>query len=328
MIAALNYDHPQRGMIKAWADRFPHNVREYDFLERQRNGLMIEDINVEFFDFARSYRPDLIFMQLQESGIIQAATLRQIREALPKTVLTHWMGDCRTQVGDYIASISRITHLSLLSNVGQIREYEYASGVGRTHYLQIGLDYDEDVMGIPNWTPPFRVPDVVFCGGYYPESFPDGTSERVETVRAVLAAGIDVGVVSPGPWPGEIPYMGTCTVKQQHHVWKRAKVCLNVNHFNRIERYYSDRQLISMASGRPVVCWGVPGLEREFKDRFHCMFFNRPEQAVDRVRELLGNPQLANEIGQAGRDEVIRNHTWAHRVEEVLPEINRIHEAL
>lgn len=328
LIAAINYDHPQRGMIKAWADRYPHNVREYDFLQRNRDGLTYEDINLEFVAFARDYRPDLLFMQLQESGVIQPDSLRAIREALPRTVVAHWMGDCRVSVSDYLAGICRITHVSLVSNVGQLYMYDYFAGPGRSKYLQIGLDWDEDVLGLPAWNPPFRVPDVVFCGGYYPESFPDGTSERVQTIRAIQNAGVDIGVVSPGPWPADIPYAGSCTVKQQHHVWKRAKVCLNVNHFNQIERYYSDRQLISMASGKPVVCWGVPGLEREFQDRKHCLFFRYPQEAVHRVLELLGNPTLAAQIGAAGREEVLKNHTWAKRVEEVLPELERIHASL
>ena len=328
LVAAINYDHPQRGMIKAWADRYPHNVREYDFLQRQRDGLSNEGVNAEFVEFVRSYRPDLIFMQLQESGVIEPAALGTIRNALPRTVLAHWMGDCRVSVSDYLANICRVTHVTLVSNVGQIHLYEYFSGPGRTKYFQIGLDWDEDVMGIPHWDPPFRVPEVVFCGGYYPESFPEGTSERVQVIKAIQNAGVDIGVVSPGPWPSDIPYAGACTVKQQHHIWKRAKVCLNVNHFNQIEQYYSDRQLISMASGKPLVCWAVPGLEREFKDRVHCMFFRYPHEAVHRVIELLNNPSLASQIGAAGREEVLKNHSWARRIEEVLPELNRIHAAL
>ena len=328
LIAAINYDHPQRGMIKAFADRFPHNVRDYDFFQRNRDGLTYEDINLEFIEFARSYKPDLIFMQLQESGVIQPATLGAIREILPRTVLAHWMGDCRVSVSDYLALICRVTHVTLVSNEGQLHLYDYFAGNGRSKYLQIGLDWDEDVLGIPDWTPPFRVPDVVFCGGYYPESFPEGTSERVQTVQAIQNAGVDIGVVSPGPWPPGINYVGSCTVKQQHHVWKRAKVCVNVNHFNQIPMYYSDRQIISMASGKPVVCWAIPGLEREYRDGEHCHFFKYPQEAAHRVIELLQNPSLAAKIGAAGREEVLKNHTWAKRVEQVLPELNRIHAAL
>ena len=328
LVSAINYDHPQKGMVQAFAERFPHNVREYDYLERQRGGKTLEEINNDFLDFAKEYRPDLIFMQLQESDVLKPNTLRNVRELLPKTVLTHWMGDCRNQIADYTAAVSRVTHLSLLSNVGQIPYYEHYSGQGRTHYLQIGLDWEEDVLGIPAWEPPFRVPDVVFVGGYYPESFPDGTFERLSTVRAIQAAGIDIGVVSPSPWPTIVNYLGRCTVKQQHHVWKRAKVCVNVNHFNHIERYYSDRQIISMASGRPLACWKVPGLEKEFQDGVHCLFFSSPAEAVEKVKMLLSDPALADRIGAAGKREVCENHTWAARLRQVLPELDRIHDSL
>ncbi len=320
-MATINADHPQRGMEHAFRSGFgDENIGIYDYLAKVRSGMPHPAVSAEFAQAAIGFRPDWVWLQLQEGNVIQADAIESIKRALPKCVVSHWTGDLRSSVSDYLASICRATHLTLISSVGQIPAFR-AAGAREVRYCQIGLDWEEDVLGIPDWTPPFRIPDVVFCGNYYGH-FP-GAPEREGAVRALQGAGIDVGVFGVG-WSPDIRVVGTCHVKQQHHVWKRAKICLNVNNFNSVERYYSDRQLIAMASGIPLVCKYVPGLEHEFTQGEHCLWYNTPDELVAHVRRLLGDPALRAKIGAAGRDKVTQGHTWADRIEEVLPTILEI----
>ena len=161
------------------------------------------------------------------------------------------------------------------------------------------------------------MPEVVFCGGYYGKTFNEGTRERIEAIIALKDAGIDVGVVGTG-WPKGFA-IGQCHVKQQHHVYTRAKVCLSINHFNHIERYYSDRQLIAMASGRPVACRYVPGLEEEFIHGKECMMWRNTTELVDMVKLLLRDTEFAAQVGAAGRAKVIAEHTWSARITQLRP---------
>lgn len=325
-LSTINYDHEQRGLIQAFAKTFGSgNTRHFDFLQEQRDGRSIEEINERFIAAACAWNPQWIFLQVQETGVLQASAIARIRQALPKCVISHWMGDCRVSVSPHLASICRQTHLTLISSVGQTGMY-MAVGASEVRYLQIGLDWEEDVLGIPSWTPPFRVPDVLFCGGFYGGIYP-GTVDRVAAINAVRNAGVDIGIVGKG-WPAGFPVIGTCEVKQQHHIWKRAKVCLNVNHFQNIAHYFSDRQLIAMASGRPLVCAYIPGLENEFENGKHCLWYYDEAELVRHVKKLLGDPGLAQRIGQAGREEVIKNHTWEARIKDVLPDIERIRRTL
>ncbi len=327
VIATINYDHAQVGMRRAFKYLFSDdNVREIDYLQLERDGKSLKEINEIFKLNVLAFNPDWVWMQLQETNIISADTLLELKSKLPKTIFTHWTGDYRPEISSYIASICRATDHTFISSVGQIPLFLEA-GAKAASYLQIGLDREEDVLGIPDWTPPFEVPDVVFIGNYYGSYFPIGTEQRISTIRAIQQANINIGVVGNG-WPEDINVIGNCDYKKQHHIYKRAKVAVNVNHINDVDRYYSDRQLIAMASGTPLVCWRVPGLEKEFIFNLnlpsHCITFASPEEAVQAVKYLFTYPEFASAVGQTGRTEVIRNHDWINRINaaaEIIEEL-------
>lgn len=316
LVAPLNYSHRQRGQVEAFqAVLGPENVLEFDWYAQVKHG---HNAAAALRATALAWRPDWIWLQVQDSQEFAAHHIRQLRAELPSCLITHWMGDCRAKVSDHLAALCAATHGTLVSNMGQNGMYLRA-GAPRVHYVQIGLD-PEDMPDAPDWDPPFRVPDVVFCGGYYAgvDQFRGGTMLRLAAIRRLMGAGIDVGVVGPG-WPGDIPVVGSCHVKHQVHVYRRAKVALSINHFNDIARYYSDRQLIAMASGTPVVAKYVPGLEDEFDDGIHCLFWHELDDVVHRVQHLLGSERLRNDIGAAGAKHVLTHHTWQARIRALVP---------
>lgn len=316
-VSNINYDHPQTGMNKAFEGFFgKENVTHYDYFQRARDtNYGMELVNDEFLQAAVNSKPDWMWLQLQNTAIISAKTIQKVRDALPKCVITHWMGDCRHEVDDYLASICKVTDVTFTSSIGYLGLY-LAAGATIAKYLQIGLDWDEDVLGLPAWDPPYPVPDVVFIGNHYGDRFP-ATSQREAAARALFEAGINVGVVGDGWGKKGVPIVGNCTVKQQHHVWKRAKVGISVNHYQNIEGYYSDRHLIAMASGTPLVCQYIPKLEEHFKNNEELAWFNNTDELRNIVKNLLENPSRRAEIGAAGRRKVIKDHTWFNRIQEV-----------
>lgn len=317
LMATINADHPQVGMRKAFDELFGRdNVRDFDYLELQRHGKSTAAINQEFVAAAISHKPDWIWLQVQETNILKADTIQNLKKQLPSTVITHWMGDCRKSVPNYLASICKATDVTFVSNTGQLSMFLEA-GAKRAEYCQIGLDYEEDVLGLPSWTPPFKVTDVVFCGNHYGPMFPDGPT-RLSAITALQKARVDIGVVGGG-WPRGFNVIGKCEVKQQHHVYKMAKIALSISHFNNIGLYYSDRQLVSMASGTPVVCRYVPQLESEFVDDEHCLFFRTEEEMVSKVKSLLQDSQKRVRIGSAAKELVSKQHTWLARFQQILP---------
>lgn len=340
LVAPLNYSHRQRGQVEAFETMFGRdNVREFDWMALHRQG---ENPNDRLVTSALEFKPDWIWLQVQSGSPITEAAIQKIRAALPHCLITHWMGDCRLSVSAELAAICRATHATLISSVGQIPLYGCETMAPRVEYVQIGLD-PEDLPDAPDWTPPFAVPEVVFAGGYYDhvKDFARGTAARLAAVDALARAGIDVGVVGTG-WPKHIRTVGQCHVKQSAAVYRRAKVVLAINHMNDIERYYSDRLLIALASGTAVVAHYVPGLEKEFHQGHDLFWVDNPLELVERVTYLLagdapselhGYRGMTCEehrllLGNAGQHRAVREHTWNVRLEALAPKANQWHQEL
>lgn len=334
LVAPLNYSHIQRGQIEAFEEVFgQENVKTFDFMYHHRNGLTNDEVTHKFLDRCAETRPDWIWLQVQGAGILQPWGFKAAKKVYPKTTITHWMGDLRSEIDESLSAVCASTDATFISSVGQIPMFQDA-GAPRVHYVQIGLDWAEDVLGDgyvdihgtkhPRFVPSFRVPEVVFIGNYYGATFP-ASDERLACIRYLKEHGIDIGVIGQS-WPDDIPVVGTCHVKQQHEVYKRAKVAISINHYNDIERYYSDRQLIAMASGTPVVCRFVPGLDKELTSGVECLFFRDKEVLLDSVRTLLNDVPMRAWMGNNARHHVMKMHSWRERIIQLLPTIDRMRE--
>lgn len=325
LAATINYDHFQTGMMHALEGIFgEEQVEHFDYLENERMGGSHTEINENFLQACEDVRPDWIWLHLQDTNIITAQTLRLARTILPECVITHWTGDCRPTVSDYLASLCEATHLTFVSSIGQLPMFQ-AAGAKDPHYLQIGVDWDEDVLGLHGgnaWVPPFEVPDVVFCGNYYGDRFP-GTKDREDAIQLLMENGINVGVIG-GTWPEWAPSLGQCHVKDQAQVYRRCKIALAVNNFNDIERYYSDRLLIAMANCA-TVAYGFPGYADEFRDWRAALWYNRGDMSelLVHVRTLLDDDKRRAEVKERGRREVLSNHTWFNRFLDILPLVEK-----
>jgi len=321
LVLPLNADHRQEGMLCGFRRVFGEgNVIELDYCN-------VRDPDERMLAVLRDYSIGWVFMHLNQTEKIGGRLIEQGRAISPRTVFTQWMGDWRASVSPKAREIGVAADVTFISSVGQIPLYK-AAGARRVEYLQIGLDYAEDVLGQPPWTPPFRVPQVVMCGNYYAHQFPGG-GDRMAALRALRAAGIDAGAVGSG-WPTGVmdpPVVGSCGVKQQHHVYKRALVALSCNNINDCRLYYSDRQLVTLASGTPTVCRYVPGLEVEFEDGRHCFFYRNDTELCDRVLRLIHDSELRARIGAAGRAEVVARHTWEARVRQAFGVVQSVMEA-
>jgi len=326
LLATLNSRRPQRGMEHAFRGIFGDaNVAVYDPMERRRQGATDAIVSDEFVGAAVAHRADWAWLQVHHSGSVPAEAIVGLRKALPGCVVSHFMGDLREEVSPYLASVCRACHLTLISSQGQLQMFLDA-GAPRVQFCPIAVDWEEDVAGEPEWEPPFRVPDVVFCGRNYGETFP-GTVEREEAARALVGAGVDFGVVGKG-WGPDVPMVGHCERHQQSSVYRRAKVVLSINNFNEIRRYYSNRLFVALASGKPVVCRWVPGVEDDLQDGENCVLYRTPEELVGSVRRLLDDRHERDRIGAAGRALVLSSHTWFHRVLHVTARVERIRQGI
>jgi len=324
LLLPLNYDHIQHGMIDGFRRVFGgDNIAVFDYMCAADRPLgsktrTVEQVQTDFIEYVGQRKPDLVFMQLQETNIMTSGAIAAARTASPKTVFVHWTGDYRPVISDYLQSICRVTDMTFVSSVGQLADFTLAGAVD-VNYMQIGIDWEADVLGIPAWEPPFAVPEIVFCGSHYPDGpWATGTQQRLADIRALEREGYDIGVVGRG-WPDDIPVIGECTVKQQHHVYARAKVVLSVSHENAVDRYYSDRLLIAMASGTATVARRFPGLEDDFPDGVLPSYDDETE-LFEIVSDMRAIEEWRKVVGLSQRAYVRMTASWFSRItNQLLP---------
>jgi hypothetical protein len=75
-----------------------------------------------------------------------------------------------------------------------------------------------------------------------------------------------------------------------------------------------------MAMGRVVVTNRVPDLPRFFEENVDLAAFSSLGEAVERVMDLLENPERAKVMAEAGQI-MVKPHTWDARVEQILNEL-------
>ncbi len=328
VMATLTGDSPQFGMEQAFFGVFGRqNVHAYDFVDRAKTGLPKQAVNDEFYKAAATFAPDWIWLQVQNSGIIDAKTIERLKKDLPNVVVSHWMGDMRKDVSPYMSSICKATHLTLASSVGQLQSFRDA-GAARAEYCPVALDWDDDVQGKSPWNDQPYDADVVFCGNYYGQDFPGG-DDRLKALKALRDVKIKFGVVGNGwgntPW---VPVLGKSKRFEQYHVYRNCKIVLSINNFNEVERYYSNRMFVALASGKPVVAHYVPRMEVDFTENEHCLWYKSIDELIEKVGRLLTDEAERERIGRNGRALAIRKHTWFQRVLDVLPVIEEIRTSL
>jgi len=276
-----------------------------------------KNVSESLLRICREFRPDWIHMQLQFTGMVPSATIRAIKSELPSVKITNWTGDIRAEIKPYFIEIGRCVDVPLISSEGQVSLYK-KYGCPNVEYWQIGIDpkvfhplskAERNVLHLR------MKHDVSFCA-IKTNHFPD-SALRQKIVNALSKSfGTRFAIYGDG-WGRLTSARGRVGYYGQNGVYNGSKIAINVNHFNNVELYFSDRQLITMASGTPVICKYIPGLERYFENRVDVIWFNTPAECVELVAYYLKHPEEAEKIGQSGAKKVLEQHSYYIRVKEL-----------
>ena len=297
----------------------------FDYRALGRTGGSPATIGQKFLNMVLSIRPDVIHLQVQESGQIPPASIAEVKKRLPNTIITHWTGDVRASVGHYLADVCKVTDLTLIASTGQIQLFKNA-GAKRVRYWQVGIDAQLDIPKaeiVQKWSRDHGIEKVVFLANHYGNRFP-ASRDRLALVKAMRKEfGNDFGVYGAS-WPSELKARRV-GYRQQGIVSAGATVTLAMNHFHGVDRWYSDRTALAIATGTCHVTHHVPGIEKEYVPDKEILIFQTVNQAVNIVANLLDNPELADRIGKAGQARALKEHTWDHRIEEYKRMISNLH---
>lgn len=114
--------------------------------------------------------------------------------------------------------------------------------------------------------------------------------------------------------PGPI-FFGNRTFKDMAEKYGKSKLVFNRS----INGDANMRVFESMCSGSCLVTDRVPDLDKlGFKDRIHYAGYSSKEEISYLVKELLSNDEMREGIARRGREEVLKNHTYTHRIKKLL----------
>jgi O-antigen biosynthesis protein len=138
--------------------------------------------------------------------------------------------------------------------------------------------------------------------------------------RDLLPTERDLAIWGSG-WEGLID---TARVLGEHvpnselrHVYSSAGIVLN-DHWDdmREHGYISNRVYDALACGALVLSDDVPGLAERFGEAV--AIYRSPEELRDLIERLLADPRELRRRGELGRAAVLAEHTFAHRIDELL----------
>ena len=172
--------------------------------------------------------------------------------------------------------------------------------------------------------------DIAFAGMYFAHKFP----ERAEQMNLILSGAVDA---SPGmatgleifsrqlggdstyqfPSPYSAHVVGSLPYRQVLSAYKAYKVFLNVNSVTTSSSMCARRIFEIIASGTPVVTTRSKAIETFFSDD-EVKIVDSQRQASNAIRSLVRSPELSARMVHRGQRNVWTNHTYSHRVEEVL----------
>lgn len=148
-------------------------------------------------------------------------------------------------------------------------------------------------------------------------------SPEVHRDRA-LGAVADLGLALYGPDRPNGPLFGDDLVR----AYGRALVALNVHQFfaedPSLARYGTgaNQRVFELAgTGRVQLCDAKADIARSFVPDREIVLFRSTDELRERAIELLANPAIRDRIGQAALERALAEHTWAHRLRELVARV-------
>lgn len=305
----------QIGPEKAFRRAFD-SVTIFDYRALGRAGDSAETIGTKFVNMASSVKPDVIHLQVQDSGQIPPDSITEVKRRIPHVFVSHWTGDVRSAVSPYLSNICKTTDLTLIASTGQIGLFKRA-GAPEVRYWQVGIDPEIDIPSedkVEEWRKNHGIEKIVFLANHYGNRFP-ASRDRLSLAKAMRAEfGDDFGLYGAS-WPKELKARRVA-YRKQGIVSAGAMVTLAMNHFHGISGWYSDRTALAIAAGSCHLTHAVPGIEKEYEPEKEIMIFQTVNEAIRLASDLLTVPELARRIGKAGQERALKEHTWDHRIQE------------
>ncbi len=106
-------------------------------------------------------------------------------------------------------------------------------------------------------------------------------------------------------------------------IFGEAKVALGCNHVD-LSRYYTKRSIYALASGRPYLVRYIPGMEKDFENGKHLVWYSTVDEAMKWLGALVEDEGMRTRIGTASRARMVERHSWAARLRDFGKVLGRV----
>ena len=247
-------------------------------------------------DFAK-IKPNLFWFLKDEW--LKPTTLKRLKKASPKTKFLMLYGDQRGMVPEFIADRAPFLDMLLVNN---------ADPAQVTMYRKVGINHVKPYY--PNYYPTElsdTAPTIAITFGgnnFRAGKFPLGTL-RLKTVLAIRKL-YDAEIYGNG-WP--IPakkYVSDRT--KYNNILRNSKITLGINHYDVI-RYYDRRLFDCMYVGRLHLVYYIPGMEKDFTNHEHLVWFKSVPECVKLAKYYLQHDKKREQIGKAGLAKLVNKYS-------------------
>src|SRR5690606_35994427 len=314
MYAPLNFgDIVQDGVYDAF-EQAGCELKVFDYMTKYVHTKNNRKIRTDFVTEVKNFQPDMLFLQIQHTSVIDANTISDAKRACPKVKVVNWTGDVRNNVPHTYRKIGTVSDYNLISSTGQLNMFRQA--MQNVDYLQIG--YNPKLYLPPETQRVTFKNDALFIGHYNTRKSYPGTEDRLRACKLLRARFDERFALYGFGWPKEIKTLGSINQRHVASEYQNSVCSISVSHYNEIDHYFSDRLLMCLASGRPCVVLAFPKWESYFTNMSDLVIVDSVNEIPDAVDMLKSNPELANFIGEQGAAKVLAEHTYYSRIKELL----------
>lgn len=101
----------------------------------------------------------------------------------------------------------------------------------------------------------------------------------------------------------------------------RYQTVLNIRNENNVLSGLSQRSFEPLACGTPVLHDAMPDLPRCFEPNHEVLVYHHMDELNEQYRRLRADITYAKTVGEAGRKRVLAEHTYAHRAQAILSDL-------
>lgn len=307
-IDSANYssDGINKGFIQNGYEVIAFNWQQYRF----KHG-SIESVREEILRLAKLHKPELIFLHIQNSSILDEPTLIELSKI---SFTINYTFDVRSKEDtEWMYKLAPFVGLTLFACKEDTDEC-ISMGIENTSYIHSSCDIDiYKPLDLPSHIRS-KYPEIVFIGNNYePTNLKfELAQQRVEMVDMLRSSFGERFKEYGLNWKEN----KVINPQEEINIYNSCKIVIAQNNFNRYG-YTSDRLFRAMSCGALCLTSHYNGIENDFTKGVHLDWWHTIDYLEELVKYYLEHIELRHQIADTGRVFVIQNHTWANRVYDI-----------